>query len=236
MKRVLVPVGKLLISVGMGVLLFVVWTLWGTGIGTNRAQNRLSEEFDAHGPFDASANDRGRPPQPPRNFAPDAGDPVFRIKIPAINLHDGKGFIVVEGVDQEQLALGPGHYPECRPTLSVELCTEQPEVWPGERGRMIVSGHRTTHSFPFLNLDRLDEGDDILLQTWWGDFTYVVTKLRIVDDQTTEIVNPTATRRAQLVLTTCNPKHSSAERLLVFAELSEWGPPAAGRKPATNGN
>lgn len=139
--------------------------------------------------------------------------------------------MVVEGVDAEQLDLGPGHYPQCRTDLAVELCTEQPEVWPGGRGRMIVSGHRTTHSQPFFHLEEVERGDAVTIETWWGDFTYVVTKQEIVDDQATHIANPAATHRRQLVLTTCNPRYFSSERLIVYAELSDWETlPKAGRR------
>jgi sortase A len=215
-----------LVSVGVGVLLFVAWTLWGTGIATQRAQHRLNDQYNDLPNFLASAGERRTPPSPPRSFDPAVGEPVFRIKIPKLDLNEGRGFIVVEGVESDQLDLGPGHYPDCENQPADELCTPEPAVWPGGRGRMIVSGHRTTHSQPFFYLDELVPGDDIILETFWGDFRYLVTKQKVVPDSATDIVDPTATRRRQLVLTTCNPRYFSSERLLVFARLADWSPPS----------
>ena len=212
--KVLRFVGKLLISIGAGILLFVVWTLWGTGVLAQREQERLAVEFDNLPALPASA--RGERPQgPPLGFTPEPGEPVFRLRMPKIDLDH----IVVEGVDEEQLELGPGHYPSCRKGFSRPLCTEADEVWPGERGRVIVSGHRTTYGAPFWALDRLRTGDLIETQTRWGDFTYVVSGKEVVPPDSRDIANPTAAGGYEIVFTTCNPRFSAAERLIVYAEM-----------------
>jgi sortase A len=141
---------------------------------------------------------------------------VFRLQIPAI----GVDSIVVEGVEQEQLALGPGHYPSCRRGFTKPLCTEAGEVWPGERGRVIVSGHRTTHGAPFWDLDKLRTGDRIVTRTKWGDFIYRVFGKDIVAPNALDIANPKATDASEIVFTTCNPKFSAAQRLIVYAEMA----------------
>lgn len=210
--------GKFLISVGIGVLLFAVWTLWGTGLATQRAQARLSEEYARLPEFETVENARGKAVQgPPRSFKPGPGDPVFKMSLPTI---DKIGLTVVEGVDSDALAAGPGHYPSCRSGFSKPLCTEGDEVWPGEVGRTIVSGHRTTHAAPFWDLDKMERGDDISFETKWGDFTYEVTRTVVVPADSLEIANP-ASNKAELALTTCNPRFSAAERLVVFAEMVE---------------
>ncbi|MFN2388250.1 MAG: sortase [Actinomycetota bacterium] len=213
--RIVAVLGKLLISVGMGVLLFVAWTLWGTGILTQREQDRLAQRFDTQ---PLLARHVSSTAGPPAGFAPLPGEPVFRLKIPSIDLNKGKGFVVVEGVGEDELALGPGHYPECRPGFEPPLCTEFDEVYPGEDGRMIVSGHRTTHGQPFWDLDRVSRGDEIITETKWGDFVYKVTKSEIVPASSSEIVVQKK-GPAEIVLTTCNPKFSAAERLIVYAEM-----------------
>jgi sortase A len=206
-------VGKFLISVGVGVLLFVAWTLWGTGLITQRHQQRLAREFDQQPAFDVRGNDRTS--GPPKDYRPPPGAPVFRLRIPRIDLDS----IVVEGVDQEELERGPGHYPSCRNGFSKPLCTEADEVWPGERGRVIVSGHRTTHGAPFWDLDKLRQGDRGVTRTKWGTFVYEVTDKEIVAPDARDIANPSATNSSEIVFTTCNPKFSAAQRLIVFAEL-----------------
>ncbi|MBK5227288.1 MAG: class E sortase [Actinobacteria bacterium] len=201
--------GKFLISAGAGVLLFLAWTLWGTGIYTERQQNRLEREFAALAP--APAAETG---SPGRNFDPAPGAPAFKLEIPAIDVER----IIVEGVEAEQLKLGPGHYPACADQFALPLCfeDESEEYWPGEEGRVIVSGHRTTYGAPFWDLDKLEKGDRIRTITKWGTFVYVVTETSVVDDD--ELVAATG-NSAELLLTTCNPKFSADQRYLVLAEL-----------------
>lgn len=202
--------GKLLISIGCGVLMFVAWTLWGTGIYTSQQQSALAQEF-------ADAPPVVLEPEPevvvPESFRPGPGDSVFKMSIPAIDLEQ----IVVEGVSSDALKKGPGHYPECRPGFEPPLCTSFEEVWPGENGRVIVSGHRTTYGAPFYDLDKLKRGDEIEIETRWGDFTYEVTIKTIVEPDSPLVV--IQNDEPELVLTTCNPKYSAAQRLIVYAEL-----------------
>lgn len=215
--RVLAFAGKLLISLGVGVLLFVAWTLWGTGIYTERTQSRLSEDFAALPSLPRAGASTQKPGRPPRAYRPPPGDPVFRLRIPAIDLSQ----IVVEGVGTEELKGGPGHYPACRGGFPEPFCTRLDEVWPGERGRVIVSGHRTTYGAPFWALNELEPGDDIITETKWGTFSYKVSGSEIVPPTATDIANPRATDGREIVLTTCNPRFSAAERLIVFARLEE---------------
>ncbi len=204
--------GKFLISVGMGVLMFVGWTLWGTGFYYDGQQNDLRAEFDRQAT--ARPSDDG-PAGPPKGFSPGPGSPVFNLVIPAIDVDQ----MVVEGVGIEELKKGPGHYPKCRVGFVKPLCTEFEEMWPGEKGRVIVSGHRTTYGQPFWDLDKLRAGDEIVTKTKWGDFTYRVTKREIVPPDSLAIAVPSD--RAEIVLTTCNPKFSAAQRLIVFARMVE---------------
>lgn len=210
--RVVAIFGKFLISVGFGVLLFVAWTLWGTGIYESRAQQALAAELDR---TEIPVAQRGEDEPLDVDFEPGPGRPVFRLQIPKIDLNK----VVVEGVGTEELQAGPGHYPSCREGFERPLCTEFEEVWPGEKGRVVISGHRTTYGQPFFDLDRVEKGDDIITKTHWGEFTYEVTRVEIVEPDSLAIVIPS--RRSEIVLTTCNPRYSAAQRLIVFAELTE---------------
>jgi sortase A len=213
--------GKTLISMGVGVLMFVAWTLWGTGIYTAQQQDRLSEEFDLSPDLIpvrvADRDESGRRvvySGPPKRFEPGPGEAVYQISIPSIDLDQ----TVVHGVDVEQLRKGPGHYPSCGEGF--DLCTEDiDEIWPGERGRVIVSGHRTTYGAPFWDLDKLERGDQVRVQTKWGGFVYRVIEKQIVDADFVGIVIPGDD--AELVLTTCNPKFSAAQRLVVYSEIEK---------------
>jgi sortase A len=213
--RALGYLGKFLISVGLGVLMFLAWIVWGTSyLITDRQQERLEREFEAL-PAVARAGGRERLSGPPKGFRPGPGDPVFRLRIPSTGLDA----MVVEGVGADALELGPGHYPSCRPDFPPPLCTELPAVWPGQRGRVIVSGHRTTYGKPFWAIDELSEGDALITETKWGRFTYRVTGKEVVPPSSRDIANPAATGGAEIVLTTCDPRFSAERRLIVYGEL-----------------
>ena len=207
--------GKFLISVGFGVLMFVAWTLWGTGLYTSQQQDVLSQAFAGEPPIELDEGDDKTGIKVPDDYNPGPGEAVFRLRIPQIDVDQ----MVVEGVGVEELKKGPGHYPSCRSGFQRPLCTEFEEMWPGEKGRVIVSGHRTTYGAPLFNLDRLERGDEVITETRWGEFTYEVTRSEIVQPDSLAIA--VQSDRAEIVLTTCNPKFSAAQRLVVFAELVE---------------
>ena len=84
------------------------------------------------------------------------GDSLTRIKIPRI----GVDVVVVEGTTASALRAGAGHYP------STPL--------PCEVGNVAIAGHRTTYGRPFHDLDVLQPGDRITLETPIGQCTYEV--------------------------------------------------------------
>lgn len=92
---------------------------------------------------------------------------------------------------------------------------------PGEEGIVVVSGHRTTYSAPFKNLDRLVSGDEIKISTDDGkEFTYIVEALRIVsvEDYSDLLLTPSISgSRYALRVTTCDD--GSKDRLIVDAYL-----------------
>ena len=127
------------------------------------------------------------------------GDSLTRIIIPAIDVD----VVVVEGVSASALRAGAGHYP------STPL--------PCEPGNVAIAGHRTTYGRPFHNLDLLKPGDEITLQVPIGECRYQVTGTTIVRPDNVTVIAPTTDQR--LTLTTCNPKGSARERLVVTAAL-----------------
>jgi sortase A len=129
----------------------------------------------------------------------DGGDPLGRIRIPAIGVSD----VFVEGTDAGDLRRGPGHYPAT--------------PLPGQRGTVAIAGHRTTYGAPFHDVDDLDPGDRIELDMPYGRFTYRVERLKIVAPTATEVTDRVGFDR--LVLSACHPLYSAAQRIIVFAKL-----------------
>jgi sortase A len=199
LRRTARILGVLFVLAAVAIGGYVAWTLWGTGFTTQRWQNELRPGIERR----IEAGERGHV-KPPRTVTKIPGDAVAIIKIPRIHLD----MVVVEGTDTEALKKGPGHY------------TGTAYPWQ-DHGRVAIAGHRTTYLHPFYDLNELRRGDPILLLTEYGTFRYVVTGSyvtapdgilpngRYVLDQT---------RRPTLALTTCNPRYSAAQRLIVLAD------------------
>jgi sortase A len=130
---------------------------------------------------------------------PVEGQPVGIIQIPKIAVDK----VVVEGTATADLRLGPGHYPGT--------------PLPGQPGNAAIAGHRTTYGAPFYNLNELVPGDQIVVTTTQGRFCYDVTQVLVVKPSDVAVVAPTST--PELTLTTCNPRFSAAQRLVVQASL-----------------
>jgi sortase A len=129
------------------------------------------------------------------------GEAFAALRIPAIEVEQ----VIYEGVDRETLKLGPGHIP-----------------WtslPGQPGNAVLSGHRTTYGRPFFDLDQLQLGDVIEVETAIGISVYTVRDREIVTPTDVWVTEPR--EGSWLTLTTCNPKFSARERLIIFAELTD---------------
>ena len=134
------------------------------------------------------------------------GDAFTRLKVPTL----GVDIIVVEGVSGNALRAGAGHYPE--------------SALPGDPGNVAIAGHRTGFGEPFRHLERLRVGDQAVLTTPIGRFTYELTDAFdahanpwITDPLDWSVIGPTPD--AALTLTTCDPPHTSTNRLIARFKL-----------------
>jgi sortase A len=225
LARVLSGVGRLLIWAGALVLLFVAYQLWGTNLAEARAQGDLEDDFvallestDTTAPSTTTtttvADDEPAPtttavsPPPP----PIEGEAVARIVIPRI----GVDKIVVSGVSRDDLKRAPGHYPGT--------------PLPGQPGNAAIAGHRTTYGAPFHRVDELEPGDEILVTTLQGSFRYEVFGTEIVLPSAVEVVQDQGDDR--LTLTSCHPKFSARQRIVISARLVDEPAPAPPPRPA----
>lgn len=148
------------------------------------------------------------------------GVALTKIAIPDIGIET----LVVEGTTPSALRAGAGHYSET--------------PLPGQVGNVAIAGHRTTYGRPFNRLDELDVGDTIWLVTPVGDHQYRIVgdpaspdcdpterAACITDPGDWSVVTPPEDSSASLLtLTTCHPKGSAAQRLIIRAELVESHP------------
>ena len=212
--RIVGAVGRFMMRAGAVLLLFVVYQLWGTGLSTGRAQDRLNREFDqqvAEVATTPTTTAPGAPVTAPADLpVPALGDALGRITIRSI----GSDFLFVQGVDLKWLRDGPGHFPQT--------------PLPGQPGNAAIAGHRTTYQAPFNRLDELAPGDTITITTLQGTFTYSVDRHEdekgavsghvIVGPDDVSILEQGVGNR--LTLMACHPKYSAAQRIVVTATLT----------------
>jgi sortase A len=224
---VLGAIGRVMITLGVLILLFVVYQLWGTGIREAQAQKRLQHQFEQKlddastgddnavvGSSSASTTPADSVPTSvpatvtsvaPPLAAPPEGDVLGKIEIPKIGL----SAYVIEGVGVDDLKNGPGHYPDT--------------PLPGQDGNAAIAGHRSTYGAPFANVDDLDPGDPITVTTLQGSFHYSVTGQEIVSPDDVHVLDDKGDN--ELTLTACHPKYSASKRIVIHARLE--GDPAA---------
>lgn len=204
MRRAVGVFGELLVTLGLLVLLFVVWQVWWTDVEADRTQavtvSALSREFAAP-PEEASA-------------APDADLPAGAfaiVRVPRFGADYARP--LVEGTSAEQLAEGLGHYDDT--------------AGPGEVGNFAIAGHRTTYGKPLAEIETLRAGDRIVVETADGWTVYAVSSHDIVRPWQGEVIAPVPgdpsakPTKPVLTLTSCHPKYSAEQRWIVHADLVE---------------
>ncbi|HEX4701309.1 MAG TPA: class E sortase [Pseudonocardiaceae bacterium] len=247
-------IGEVLITLGMVVLLFVVYEVYITNIFSAQKQANATSALDKEWGSDTVTGGAG--PQRSNHFAVADGHGIAKLYIPALG-HDFH-FTVIEGITPDDLAIGPGHYPG--------------SALPGQPGDFAVAGHRVGMGAPFDDLGLVQSCDAIVIETqsdWYvyrtlpmsgevagwaggkgltnhcagpnGDgkvqpLTGLYTKTvgqEIVLPSEGDVVAPVPHHpNAQLsagqevsllTLTTCNPKFSAAQRMIVHAVLvKDW--------------
>jgi LPXTG-site transpeptidase (sortase) family protein len=205
--------GELLLTAGVIVLLFVAYTLWGTGIQTAQAQDSLRQDFDA-----------AAPASPEETVDPSGvaiGDGYALLRIPRFG--DDWEKVVVQGVEDEDLKNGPGHYPT--------------SADPGEIGNFSIAAHRSGHGEPFAAFPELRVGDTIEVQLADGrTWVYQIDDApdgnpdgNRIDISDSWVVNPFGMQEPpdaepterRITLTTCWPRYGSSHRMYATGILVE---------------
>ena len=229
-RRIARGAGELLLTVGFVLLLFVFYevdvTDWTSGSQQHALSSRLEQQWAAP-----------RPSTPSEAASPLPGNGIAFLHIPRLGADYRRA--VVEGTTQADLAQGPGHYTGT--------------ALPGERGNLAIAGHRVGKGSPFLDLDLMRPGDAIVVETrdeWFvyrvlgdprtGDLhaeTSGIPGMEIVAPTDVAVIAPTPDHAESspsgryLTLTTCNPKFSARQRLVIHAEL-QGSPIAKADEPA----
>jgi sortase A len=203
--------GELLVTAGMVLLLFVVYEVYVTDLLTAQRQDELSTELREQWESEPA-------PAPGSITQVDVGDAFGVLRIPRLGQDYTR--VILEGTEEKQLSQGPGHYVD--------------SAMPGEEGNVALAGHRVGKGSPFLELDSMRPGDPIVVETRDSWFVYRVLPdddpsgipgMHIVSPSAVEVVAPTpnspaaAPSGAYLTLTTCHPRYSARQRLVIHARL-----------------
>lgn len=217
----LTVIGELMLLGGLGVLGYVVWQPWHTGVTVTEKQSDLVAELSAK--WDAE-------PQEPYDGtvpvvqAPGAAEVFASLWVPAFGttyanrVAETTDWWTVLNLDDK----GIGHY--------------ETTQMPGEPGNFALAGHR---SGPLINSFRevmnLRVGDPLFVETEKGWYTYRFRSIEYVLPNETDVLNPFPRVEGSpgddeiLTLTTCHPKLAgSDERAIAYAVMESYQPRSDG--------
>lgn len=221
--------GELMITLGLLLVLFLVWQLWWTDVVADSAQSAEITAVKQHWqrPADPQRVARERTDAPPTVPVAPTAQVFATLHIPAF---DRDEVPLAEGVSREQVlnVKGAGHYPGT--------------AMPGQVGNVAVAGHRTSYGKPFNQIDRLRPGDPVVIETAQAYYVYTVTGHRIVDPTQVEVVAPDPEHPGRrpterlMTMTACHPLFSARERYVVHLRFAYWTARADGLPPALAGS
>ena len=168
-RTVLRGIGQALITLGVVVLLFVVYEVYITDLFGEQKQAAATTAVDeVWASAEASATSTvvvdnpdqlvTDPRQRTPTYTPLGGAGFAKIRIPALGAD--YVFTVVEGTNSDDLYIGPGHYDNTQ--------------LPGQQGNFALAGHRVSKGSPFNDLGLLASCDAVVVETQDDWFVYRV--------------------------------------------------------------
>ncbi|MFD3484628.1 class E sortase [Streptomyces sp. NPDC058665] len=195
--------GELLITAGLVLGLFVVYSLWWTNVLADREATKQGNEVR-----DNWAEGRGGP------GALDIKNGIGFLHVPAMK--NGE-VLVKKGTDLKSLNNGvAGYYTD--PVKSALPSAKE--------GNFSLAAHRDGHGAKFHNIHKLKTGDAIVFETKDTWYVYKVFKdLPQTSKYNVDVLKPVPKESGKkkpgryLTLTTCTPIYTSDYRYIVWAEL-----------------
>jgi sortase A len=209
-------IGEVMITFGLVLLLFSAYEIWGKAAIVDDHQQDLDSQLAQEWGDPTVEPEPGATPTagPVDAGAPPPGWSIARLYIPRLEKH----WVVVEGVAPKNIEYAPGHYPK--------------SAKPGQIGNFAVAGHRSPAIF--WDLDKMINGDAIVVETKSRFYIYHVTQKKIVNPTALEVVAPVPGKigatptEAMLTITTCDPKWDNYHRLIIHAVLDRSQPRSDG--------
>ncbi|MET9376134.1 class E sortase [Streptomyces sp. NPDC003035] len=204
--------GELLITAGLVLGLFVVYSLWWTNVLADRAADKEGNQVR-----DRWADGPG---------ALDTKDGIGFLHVPAMG---GGEILVKKGTDTETLNNGvAGYYLD-----PVKSALPQ-----DKQGNFTLAAHRDGHGAKFHNIHKLKNGDSIVFESKDTWFVYKVykslpqtTKYNVDVLQPVPKVSGKTKPGRYITLTTCTPMYTSDYRYIVWGELERTEKVDAARTP-----
>ncbi|MGP3924434.1 class E sortase [Streptomyces sp. 8N616] len=205
--------GELLITAGLVLALFVVYSLWWTNVLADRDAAKKGDEvrdrWAAKGPGEL-----------------DTKDGIGFLHVPAMSSGE---VLVTKGTGTKELNNGvAGFY--TKPVKSAM-------PW-DKKGNFTLAAHRDGHGAKFHNIDKIGEGDAVVFETrdtWYVYKVYATLpetskyNVKVLDSVPKESGRKKAGR--YITLTTCTPVFTSKYRYIVWAELERTEKVDADRTP-----
>ncbi|MWB97459.1 class E sortase [Agromyces seonyuensis] len=226
-------IGELFVTVGVLILLFLGWQLWWNDAILAGQQSAAAGESSSEWTADAVRPTDAPEPTVDEGGIEDFGEPVVStaehangdafavMYVPRFG--EGSQRTVAQGVGLDVLnsnRLGVGHYPDT--------------AMPGAVGNFAIAAHRSAYGGGMHEIEQLQLGDAIYIQTPDGWYTYRFRDFEYVTPTTVEVLAPVPHRPELqpvdriITLTTCNPLYSTAERIAAYGVLESWRPAWAG--------
>ena len=185
-------VGVLLILIGVG----IIGTVAYKKIVTSQKQNELLEAFESQ----LAEGDNENTEEEVNLDSINGYTPIAIMEIPSIKLKQP----VVEGITEDVIKYFLGKFPE--------------STMPGEVGNFAVAGHRVSDfTDAFINLYKVKPGDDVIVTTKDGKYTYEVEESFIVDPEQVEVLENADYEKITLITCTIGSKR----RVIVTGKLIE---------------
>lgn len=182
----------------IGLLVIVISA--GIKINSMNTEKKIREEYEQALNDLQKGADEKMDEDPKLGFENEDIDAIGIMVIPKINVK----VLVAEGTEDEKLKYYVGHF--------------ENTALPGEKGNFAVAGHRNyIYNEMFRDVNQLEAGDDIIVRTAKGEFTYKVKEQKVIEPTDVDILDPTDDSTVTLVTCTIGGK----QRLVVIGELEK---------------
>lgn len=219
--------GELLLTAGAVTLLFVFWQLWFNDYIMGQENNQIGAELSQQ--WDDAA------PALPEDFDPAV--PVDPIILPEPADTEIFGLLRVPRFGDDYKVRTAGGVTRAGTLDTIGIGHQPGTAMPGAEGNMVIAGHRWGQGAAMFNIDKLQLGDAIVVETPVGWYTYRYRNTEYVKDNDVDVMIPVPkapgrTGGKYMTIISCSPLWNVQERIIAYAVFEEFTPRAAG-EPAS---